>query len=150
MADHAPDCERLSLHPLFGPENAPGNVATVVDEPGPVTDEIRAALTAQGNHVFETTAAEHDAAMETVQAQAHAAVLAFGLAAADVPDEFQTPISGQLFELVEQVTDGDPRVYADIQTAFDGAADVAAAADALATADPDQFEALYEQVRDDQ
>ncbi len=148
MREHAPDRERLSLHPLFAPENAPGNVAAVVDEAGPVTDDVRAALAAQGNDVFETTADEHDRAMETVQAQAHAAVLAFGLASADVPDSFQTPISEELFALVEQVTGGDPRVYADIQTAFEGADDVAAAAEELAAADSARFETLYQQVQE--
>jgi prephenate dehydrogenase len=148
MREHAPDLERLSLHPLFAPENAPGNVAMVPDEPGPVTDEIRAALVACGNDAFETTPAEHDEAMETVQAQAHVAVLAFGLAAADVPEGFQTPVSGALFDLVEQVTDGDPRVYSDIQAAFDGAGDLAAAARELAEADADGFEERYRQVRE--
>jgi prephenate dehydrogenase len=148
MADHAPDCERLSLHPLFAAENAPGNVAAVIDRDGPVTADICEALRGRGNDVFETTVEEHDRAMETVQAQAHAAVLAFGLASADVPDEFQTPISAGLFDLVEQVTDGDPRVYADIQDAFEGADAVADAAAALADADSDAFEALYRQVQE--
>ncbi|MFB6180183.1 MAG: prephenate dehydrogenase/arogenate dehydrogenase family protein [Halorientalis sp.] len=146
MADHAPDRERLSLHPLFAPENAPGNVAAVVDEAGPVTDAIMATLRGAGNRVFQTTAEDHDTAMETVQAQAHAAILSFGMAAANVPDEFQTPISEGLFDLVAQVTDGDPRVYADIQAAFDGADDVAQAAARLADADATEFETLYDQV----
>ncbi|MFB6308991.1 MAG: prephenate dehydrogenase/arogenate dehydrogenase family protein [Haloarculaceae archaeon] len=144
MREHAPDLERLSLHPLFAPENAPGNVAVVPDEDGPVTDDIRAALAARGNTLFETTAAEHDEAMETVQARAHTAVLAFALAAEDVPEQFQTPISAGLFDLVEQVTGGDPRVYADIQQAFDGAEDIAAAAREIADADEETFAALYE------
>jgi prephenate dehydrogenase len=149
MQEHGEDRERISLHPLFAPENAPGNVAIVVDEPGPVTDEIRAALAACGNDLFETTAAEHDTAMETVQAQAHVAILAFGLAAGDVPEQFQTPVSTVLFDLVDQVTGGDPRVYADIQSAFDGGTDLAAAADRLATADRAEFEALYRQAGDE-
>lgn len=149
MREHAESCERLSLHPLFAPENAPGNVAVVADEPGPVTDDIRAALAARGNDLFETTAAEHDTAMETVQAQAHVAVLAFGLAGADVPDQFQTPVSTVLFDLVEQVTGGEPRVYADIQSAFDGATELAATANRLADADRTEFETLYRQVRDE-
>ena len=148
MRDQAPDCERLSLHPLFAPANEPGNVAAVVDAAGPTTDTIRDALTARGNTVFETTAAEHDRAMETVQAKAHAAVLAFGLAADEVPDQFQTPVSAALFDLLEQVTSGDARVYADIQRAFDGAADVAAAADEFAAADGDAFETLYSEAGD--
>ncbi|WP_335999155.1 prephenate dehydrogenase/arogenate dehydrogenase family protein [Halorientalis halophila] len=148
MAEHAPDRERLSLHPLFAPENEPGNVAAVVDAAGPTTEAVRDALTARGNTVFETTAAEHDRAMETVQAKAHAAILAFGLVADPVPEEFQTPVSDVLFDLLDQVSGGDPRVYADIQAAFDGAGDVADAAAELGAADDEEFESLYREVRD--
>jgi prephenate dehydrogenase len=143
MADHAPACERASLHPLFAPANAPGNVALVDDAVGPTIQAVRETLERRGNAVFETTAAEHDAAMETVQASAHTAVLAFALAAEAVPEQFQTPISATLFDLAEQVTDGDPRVYADIQDTFSGARAVAAAAERIAEADHDGFEALY-------
>jgi prephenate dehydrogenase len=147
MREAAPDAERVSFHPLFSAANAPGNVAVVADEPGPITDEIRRALAAAGNDLFETTAAEHDESMETVQARAHAAILAYGLAARDVREEFQTPISAALSELVEQVTDGDPRVYADVQEAFEGADAVAEAAERLAEADHESFQRLYHQAR---
>jgi prephenate dehydrogenase len=145
MASAAPTAERVSFHPLFAADSAPGNVAVVADAPGPVTDRLRGALTATGNELFETTAREHDEAMETVQARVHAAVLAFGLAAEDVPEPFQTPVSAAMFDLLDQVTGNDPRVYSDIQSAFDGADDVAAAARELAGADPDRFAQLYEQ-----
>jgi len=82
-----------------------------------------------------------------VQASAHTAVLAFALAAEDVPDAFQTPISEDLFELVEQVTGGEARVYADIQAAFDGADDVAEAARRIADADDERFAELYEDLK---
>jgi prephenate dehydrogenase len=144
MRTHAPDCQRASLHPLFSPANEPGNVPLVVDEGGPVIRSVREALDARGNDVFETTPAVHDEAMETVQARTHAAVLAFGLAATDVPERFQTPISQKLVTLAKRVTDGDGRVYADIQTAFEGASDVAEAADELADADAETFERLYD------
>ncbi|MEF8852776.1 MAG: prephenate dehydrogenase [Haloarculaceae archaeon] len=144
MAAAAPDVERVSFHPLFAADSAPGNVAVVADSPGPVTDRVRAALAAADNDCFETTAREHDDAMETVQARVHAAVLAFGLAAEDVPDPFQTPVSAAMFELLDRVTGNDPRVYGDIQTAFDGAEDVAVAARDVADADPDKFAEIYE------
>jgi len=144
MAAAAPDAERVSLHPLFAADSAPGNLAVVADAPGPVTDRLRAALAAAGNDCFETTAREHDEAMETVQARAHAAILAFGLAAEDVPDPFQTPVSEGLFDLLGQVTGNDPRVYSDIQSAFDGAEDVADTARAVADADPERFAELYD------
>jgi prephenate dehydrogenase len=146
MAEHAPDCERASFHPLFAPANEPGNVPVVVDESGSIVDAVRGALETRGNRVFETTAAEHDRAMETVQARTHAAVLAFGLAAGDVDPAFHTPVSADLAGLVEQVAGGEPRVYADVQAAFDGASDVATAADRLATADHAAFEELYETI----
>jgi len=143
MREHASEHERVSLHPLFAAENAPGNVAAVVDSGGPTVDAICEALSARGNTWVETDAATHDHAMETVQAAAHTAVLAFGLAAANVPTEFQTPVSAGLFDLVEQVTGNDPRVYADIQATFEGAAAVADAAERIAEADREAFEDLY-------
>ncbi len=146
MGTHAPDRERLSLHPLFAPENAPGRIAAVADAPGLATDEVRAALAAE-NDLFETTPTEHDRAMETVQAGAHAAVLAYALAAEDVREEFHTPISGPLDELTEQVLSGPPQVYAEIQERFDGAAAVAEAAERIA-ADGTGVEALYREARD--
>jgi prephenate dehydrogenase len=148
MRAAAPDRERVSFHPLFAAANAPGNVAVVADSTGPVTDRVREAMRAAGNDLFETTAAEHDRAMETVQARTHAAVLAFGLAAESVDDAFQTPISEALFDTLGEVTGNDPGVYADIQAAFEGAEDVAAAANRLAKADRETFERRYEEAGD--
>ena len=143
MRDHLPDRERVSLHPLFAPENAPGNVAAVLDAAGPVTDAVLDDLRAAGNRVFDTTPAEHDEAMETVQASAHAAVLAYALAAGDVREEFATPVSSGLEGLVNTVTGGSPRVYREIQEAFPGSDRVAEAARRVADADPEEFESLY-------
>jgi prephenate dehydrogenase len=144
MREHLPDRERASLHPLFAPENAPGNVAVVRDAPGPVTDEVLEAVDAAGNRTFETDSEEHDTAMETVQAGAHTAILAYALAAADVREEFATPVSRELSELVETVTGGTPQVYREIQESFEGADAVADAARRVADADGDAFERLYE------
>lgn len=144
MREHAPDRERLSAHPLFAAASAPGNLPVVPDAPGPVTDAVRAVLAAAGNDVFETTVDEHDRAMETVQARAHAAVLAYALAAEDVPAEFHTPLSGPLHDLVDQLVGDDPRVYAEIQERYDGAADLAEAARRIADGDPETVAALYE------
>ncbi|SIS05887.1 prephenate dehydrogenase/arogenate dehydrogenase family protein [Natronorubrum thiooxidans] len=143
MATHAPDLERASFHPLFAPERAPGSIAVASDNPGPAIDALLEAFVARGNDPLETTATEHDEAMETVQAATHAAVLSFALAAESVPDGFETPIYQQLRQLTEQVTEGTPRVYADIQHTFDGADKVAAAAERIADADPKTFESLY-------
>jgi prephenate dehydrogenase len=143
MREAAAKKERLSLHPLFAAANAPGNVAAVRDAPGPVTDRVCDALGAAGNRVFETTPGEHDEAMETVQAGAHAAVLAYALAAGDVREEFATPVSEALSALAETVTGGTPRVYREIQESFPGADRVADAAAELAAADAEAFERLY-------
>lgn len=143
LREHAPDRERLSLHPLFAAANAPGTVAAVPDRTGPTTDRIRAALVATGNDVLETTPAAHDRAMETVQTKAHAAVLAFALAAEPVPQEFSTPVFEALTDVTATVTGNDPAVYAEIQDAFPGADDLARAARRLADADASEFEALY-------
>jgi prephenate dehydrogenase len=148
MREHAADLERVSLHPLFAPENEPGNLPAVVDSAGPVTNRIRNQLAARGNTVFETDPETHDEMMETVQARTHAAILAFALAADEVPDRYQTPVSAGLSDLADQVTAGDPRVYADIQSAFDGAESVAQAARQLADTDPDEFIQLYERARE--
>jgi len=145
MAEHAPAAERASLHPMFAPENAPGNVAVVRDAAGPVTDAIIGDITAAGNEVYETTPEEHDAAMESVQSSAHAAVLAFALAADDVPEGLRTPVYEGLTDLVSQVAGNDPQVYAEIQETFDGAEAVADAAARLAAADAEAFAALYEE-----
>ncbi|MFC4544432.1 prephenate dehydrogenase/arogenate dehydrogenase family protein [Halosolutus amylolyticus] len=143
MARHAPALERASLHPLFAPERAPGSIAVVRDEPGPTTDAVLEALAARENDLVETTAAEHDEAMESVQAATHAAVLSFALAAESVPKGFETPIYADLRTLAETMTEGTPRVYADIQETFDGAQSVAEAAADVAAADADEFAALY-------
>jgi len=145
MREHLPDRERVSLHPLFAPENAPGNVAVVRDAPGPVTDDVLDAIDAAGNRTFETDPEEHDTAMETVQAGAHTAILAYALSAADVREEFATPVSRELADLVGTVTGGTPRVYREIQESFEGADAVADAARRIADADGDAFEQLYEE-----
>lgn len=145
MRDHAPERERVSFHPLFAPDKEPGNVPVVADAPGPVTDDVREALASRGNDLFETTAAEHDEVMETVQARTHAAVMAYALAGKEVPDRYQTPISAALGNLADRVTAGEPRVYADIQATFEGAEDIAKAADRIATTDHSDFERLFEE-----
>ena len=147
MREHAPGLERASYHPLFAPPRVPGNVAAVVDEPGPAIETVSTAIEAGGNDVFETTAAEHDRAMETVQSAAHAAVLAWRLAGEEVREEFHTPVSAALEDVADTVTEGAPGVYAEIQRAFDGADDVATAAREIADADADRFAELYERAR---
>lgn len=144
---HSTVTEYGSFHPLFAPPRSPGAVAFAPGEDGPLLSEFREAIAAAGNDVFETTPTEHDTAMETVQSGAHAAVLAYGLVAAeaDLREEFHTPVSRRLERLVGTVTEGSPDVYADIQLAFDGADAVADAARQVADASDDReaFRQLY-------
>ena len=147
LADYHPNAQRASFHPLFAPANGPGNVAAVVDAGGSYVEQFVAAMEAAGNTVFETTATEHDRAMETIQAAAHTAVLAYGLAAESVPEAYETPVSRTLETLRQQVTGGDPDIYAEIQAQFAGADRVADAASELAAADPAEFQSLYRAAR---
>lgn len=144
MARVTPARERASYHPLFAPTSAPGRVAAASATAGPVTDRVDRALTAAGNDLVEVDPATHDEAMATIQGRTHAAILAFGLAAEEVPTELATPVFEQLQTLRDRVTGGDPQVYADIQAAFGGAEEIAAAADRIAAADRDAFDTLYD------
>jgi prephenate dehydrogenase len=72
-------------------------------------------------------------------------VLAFALAADDVPDALATPVFEDLDAVADRVTGGNARVYEDIQDAFGGADEVADAARQLADAtDDDRFAEVYE------
>jgi len=142
--------EYASFHPLFAPPRAPGRVAYVPGDPGGTVGRVRSAVADAGNELFETTAEEHDSAMESVQAKAHAAVLAYALAAEPVDERFHTPVSGSLAELVATVTEGDAGVYADVQETFAGSGAVADAAESVADAVGDEatFRELFESARD--
>ena len=145
LREHADGRQRASFHPLFSASNAPGNVPVVVVEDGPLVASVRERLSAAGNEVFETTVEEHDRAMETVQARAHTAVLAYALAAEDVDSRFHTTLSAPLSRLVERMVGNTPEVYAEIQERFEGGEAVAEAARELADADGDAFADLYEE-----
>jgi prephenate dehydrogenase len=134
MAAAAPDAEHASFHPLFAPEHAPGRVAVSEDAAGPATEQVRGWLADAGNELVDVDADTHDDAMATIQGRAHAAVLAFALAADDVPDELATPVYEDLAALAERVTGGNARVYGDIQATFGGADEVAEAAARIADA----------------
>jgi len=150
MARVAPARERVSFHPLFAADAAPGTIAVSTAASGPATDGLCRDLEAGGNDLVPVDPGTHDEAMRTVQGRTHAAIIAFALAVADaseeVPDALSTPVYEQLSALTERVLDGTPRVYADIQATFDGAEDVAAAAERLASANPDEFASLYDDV----
>jgi prephenate dehydrogenase len=145
MAAAAPDAERASFHPLFAPEHAPGRVAVSEGAGGPATEQVSDWLAAAGNELVDVDAETHDDAMATIQGRAHAAVLAFALAADDVPEELATPVYEDLDALAERVTGGNARVYGDIQAAFGGADEVAAAAERIADAiEAESFAEVYD------
>ena len=144
MRSVGPACELLCLHPLFSPDNAPGNIPMVVEHDGRIAEQLTELLEAAGNTCFQTTATEHDAAMRTVQSKAHSAILAYALSAEPVDDKFQTPISSQLNDLASSILSGESRVYADIQSYFSGRESSAGSADILAQADYREFQELFE------
>lgn len=144
LSTHADGRAYASFHPLFSASNAPGNIPVVVGDADRNVASIRASLESAGNAVFETTPDEHDRAMETVQARAHTAILAYALAAEPIDERFHTSLSEPLSELVDGVTQNTPEVYAEIQRRFSGADSVADAARQLAEADAETFERLYE------
>lgn len=147
LQSHVKDRERASFHPLFSASNAPGNIPVVIDRGGPTIERIRDALSGAGNELFETTPKEHDRAMETVQARAHTAVLAYALAADEVDPRFHTALSEPLSELVEGLVGNTPEVYAEIQDRFEGGNSIAGAAARIAKADREAFVELYEEAR---
>lgn len=142
MRRHADGLERINLHPLFAPDHAPGRVATSIEDGEEVATTIERSIEAAGCTIVETTPERHDRAMKTVQANVHAAVIAYALAADPIPSEFDTPVSAALRDLAVTVLDGNPRVYADIQQCF-GSDAVAEAAREVATADQQTFAELY-------
>lgn len=143
MTSIVPNRERVSYHPLFAPNRSPGRIAVSTGASGPVTDRVEGWLTEAGNELITIDPATHDEAMATIQGRTHAAILAFGLAADNVPSELATPIFADLMELLDRVTNGESRVYGDIQSVFGGAEAIASAASALADADDDAFADLY-------
>jgi len=98
--------------------------------------------------VFETTPAEHDEAMETVQAGAHAAVLAWRLAGDDVREEFHTPVSAALDEVADTVTEGRPRCTPD-PARLRRCRRRGRGGPRIADSDSEAFAALYERARGD-
>ena len=145
LESHTGGKASASFHPLFSASNAPGNVPIVTVRDGPPIDRLRSALGDGGNEVFETTVEAHDRAMETVQAKAHTAVLAYALVDEAVDPRFQTALSEPLSELAEGLTGNTPEVYAEIQTRFEGSESVAEAAAEIAAADHETFLELYEE-----
>lgn len=149
MAAVAPARERASFHPLFAPRHAPGRVAAARAAPGPATDRVTRWFEEAGNEIVSVEPDTHDEAMRTIQGRAHAAILAFGLAADPVPEELATPVYSDLNDLLERILAGESQVYADIQETFGGAGAVADAATEIEAMDTDGFATLFEQITEE-
>ena len=121
--------EVLGLNPMFAPALglAGRPVAAVPVRPGPRTEALLALLTERGGQVVRVSAAEHDRLAAITQALTHAAVLAFGLAAAELTDELADDLAGPaalappphrtLLALLARIAGGAPEVYWDVQAA---------------------------------
>jgi prephenate dehydrogenase len=157
----------VSLNPMFAPSLgfAGRAVAAVPVRPGAPVEVLEALLTGAGARVVRLDAPAHDRLTAVTQAATHAAVLAFGLAAADsgvaVADllALAPPPHRALLALLARIVSGAPETYWDIQEAnpYAGAARAALRAgldelDVLAGLDPhagfDGFAGLVGELRE--
>jgi 4-amino-4-deoxyprephenate dehydrogenase len=150
----------MSLNPMFAPSlGLDGRVvASVTITDGPPVAAMRSLLTAAGATVVELTADEHDRISAVSQAATHAAVLAFGLAAASLGIDVAAlrsvapPPHETLLALAARITGGEPEVYWDVQDAnpYAGAAREALGAAAERIRDIDSepaFRSVLSEVR---
>lgn len=161
---HATGLEAVSLNPLFAPSLglAGRAVAAVVVHDGARVRELLALIGDRGGRVVEVGADEHDALAAATQALTHAAVLAFGLALADLDLEvaelaaLAPPPHATLLALLARISSGAPETYWDVQAANPYArrarAALAAGArrldDVVDGGDIDDFDALLGELRD--
>jgi 4-amino-4-deoxyprephenate dehydrogenase len=133
----APHVQMVSLNPMFRPSLgiAGRPVAAVVIRDGRRARDLLRLIGRWGGRVVPMTAAEHDRVTAAAQALTHAAVLAFGLALADLGVGIETltavapPPHRAMLALLSRIVAGTPEVYWDVQSANPRAAD---ARDALA------------------
>jgi 4-amino-4-deoxyprephenate dehydrogenase len=132
-----PRVEAVSLNPMFAPSlGASGRpVAVVVPRDGPRGRLLLAVLEDAGARLVVTTAERHDRLAAATQALTHAAVLAFGLALAELDadvDELSAlapPPHVTLLALLARVASGADETYWDVQAANPHAAPARAALD---------------------
>lgn len=151
----------LSLNPMFAPALgfAGRVVAAVTLSEGPGVDEVLGLVRAAGAQVVAVSAEEHDRVTAVTQAATHAAVLAFGLAAARLGVDIgllralAPPPHETLLALLARIVSGAPEVYWDIQ---EGNPRAAAARDGVrqgvehicGVRDETEFAAMLEGLRD--
>lgn len=113
----------VGINPMFAPAlgMAGRPVVAVVHHDGPAVARFLGAVAGWGGRVVSVGAAEHDRVTASTQALTHAAVLAFGLALADIgvdPDALTAtapPPHTTMLTLLARVGSGVPEVYHDIQ-----------------------------------
>lgn len=136
VARWLPGVAALSLNPMFGPSLGPSGrvIAAVTLTDGPPVGALRNLLREAGARIVEVTASEHDRITAVSQAVTHAAVLSFGLAAAELGVDVRTlralapPPHETMLALLARIASGTAEVYWDIQA---GNPDAQVARDAL-------------------
>lgn len=131
----APGMQAVSLNPMFAPALgiAGRPVAAVVVNDGPLVQALLRLIGTWGGRVVQLTADEHDRLTGAAQALTHAAVLAFGLALADLDVDIgelmaiAPPPHLTLLALLARIAEGAPEVYWDVQSANPRAAAARAA-----------------------
>jgi len=121
----AGDAEALSLNPMFAPSLgfAGQAVASVVVRDGRRGRALRDLIEQWGARVVTVTADQHDRVTAAAQALTHAAVIAFGVALAELDvdiadlDRMGPPPHTALLSLLARIASGAPEVYWDVQAA---------------------------------
>lgn len=117
--------EAVGLNPMFAPSlgMAGRPVATVVMREGPRVAELLGLISAWGGRVVRLDAERHDQLAAASQTLTHAAILAFGLALADLDANIEElsavapPPHTMLLSLLARIVSGTPEVYWDVQSA---------------------------------
>jgi 4-amino-4-deoxyprephenate dehydrogenase len=138
------DLELLSLNPMFAPALGLDGRAVLAVEvtPGPRSDALLTLLRERATVVTVADADAHDRMAAALQVAAHASVIGFGLALAQLDADLDAllavapPPFVALLALLARIADGSPETYADIQLANPFAAEARAAlTDGLAQLD---------------
>ncbi len=161
---HAGHLQALSLNPMFAPSlGLEGRVvaATVVHD-GPRVEQVLEVVRERRGRVLAVSAERHDELAAVTQALTHAAVLAFGLALAELEVEIDEtaqiapPPHLALLALVARILGGEPETYWDVQASNPHAERARTAlasglqrlAAAVASGEPAQFTALLGSIAD--
>ncbi len=155
--------EYVSIHPMFGPERPlPGqNLVMVPVRPGNHTQSLRRLFADWQLKIIDTDAATHDRVTSLVQVLAHATLISFAQAQAQVGvadnllEAMATPIYRALSETAQGLLGENPYLYHNIQTANPNgaaarAALLAAVEQTVATlgqADAEEVVALFARLR---